>query len=104
MLAKRPYVAALFLLAIGLVFGVTLVSGFGSWKGMNIAFGSSDISLGGPMPNLPDGQALAEINGSFVAISKAVQPTIVQINVKTEAPKPTKTDKNDQFKQFQHFF
>jgi serine protease Do len=104
MLGKRPYLAALLLLAIGLVFGATLVSGFGSWKGMNIAFGASDIPLGGALPELPNDPALAGINGSFVAISKAVQPTIVQIDVKTEAPKLAKNDKNDQFKQFQHFF
>jgi S1-C subfamily serine protease len=104
MLKKRPYLAALFLLAIGLVFGATLVSGFGSWKGMNIAFGASDISLGGPLPNIPENQSLEAVNGSFVAISKAVQPTIVQIDVKTEAPKLAKNDQNNQFKQFQHFF
>jgi len=105
MLAKRPYLAALFLVALGLVFGATLVSGFGSWKGMSVAFGASDIALGGALPNLPDDQAISGLNGSFVAISKAVQPTIVQIDVKTEAPKTAKNDnsQNNPFKRFFNF-
>jgi serine protease Do len=95
MLRKRPVIAAIFLVALGLVFGATLVTGFGSWKGMSIAFGASQPELGGQAPELPNDQALASINGSFVAIAKAVQPTIVQINVKTEAPKIAKNDQGD---------
>ncbi len=103
MLRKRPIIAATFLVVLGLVFGATLVTGFGGWKGMSIAFGASEPTLGGPLPELPNDQALASINGSFVAISKAVQPTIVQINVKTEAPKTAKNDQNDN-NPFKHFF
>ena len=91
----------MFLVALGLIFGATLVTGFGSWKGMNIAFGASNPTLGGPLPSLPNTSTLEDLNGSFVAIAKAVQPTIVQINVKTEAPK---ISKNDQENPFQHFF
>jgi serine protease Do len=101
MLAKRPYLAALLLVVIGLVFGVTLVSGFGSWKGVSVAFGASDPSLGGPLPNLPNDQALTSLNSSFVAIAKAVQPTIVEVDVKTEAPKAAK---NQDLNPFKHFF
>ncbi|HZK76378.1 MAG TPA: Do family serine endopeptidase [Candidatus Kapabacteria bacterium] len=100
MLRKRPLLAALFLVALGLIFGATLVTGFGSWKGMNIAFGASNPSLGGPLPSLPNTSTLEDLNGSFVAIAKAVQPTIVQINVKTEAPKVSKNEENP----FDHFF
>jgi len=103
MLAKRPFLAALMLVVVGLVFGATLVTGFGSWKGVNLAFGASDPQLGGPLPSLPTDPSLANLNNSFVAISKAVQPTIVQINVKTEAPKATKGNPNDN-NPFHHFF
>src|ERR1035437_9989285 len=105
MLSKRPYLATLLLLGLGLVFGVTLVTGFGSWKGASLAFGASDPQLGGPMPSLPTDPTLANLNGSFVAIAKAVQPTIVQVNVKTEAPKISKNQQGDQGNQFfRHFF
>ncbi len=104
MLRKRPVIAAIFLVVLGLVFGATLVTGFGSWKGMSIAFGASQPELGGQAPELPNDQALASINGSFVAISKAVQPTIVQINVKTEAPKIAKNDQGGDNNPFKRFF
>ncbi len=104
MLRKRPIIAATFLVVLGLVFGATLVTGFGGWKGMSIAFGAGQPELGGPLPELPNDQALASINGSFVAISKAVQPTIVQINVKTEAPKASKNDQGSDNNPFKHFF
>jgi serine protease Do len=105
MLTKRPVIAAAFLVVLGLVFGATLVTGFGSWRGMGIAFGASQPELGGPAPDLPNNQALESLNGSFVAISKAVQPTIVQINVKTEAPKVAKNEQNNNDNNpFKHFF
>ncbi|MDP4198526.1 MAG: trypsin-like peptidase domain-containing protein [Bacteroidota bacterium] len=101
MLSKRPYLATLLLLGLGLVFGVTLVTGFGSWRGASLAFGASDPQLGGPLPSLPGDATLANLNGSFVAIAKAVSPTIVEVNVKTEAPK---VSKNEHMLPFGHFF
>jgi serine protease Do len=104
MLAKRPIYATLLLVGLGLVFGVALVMGFGSFKGVSLAFGASDPMLGGPMPSLPSDPTLANLNGSFVAIAKAVNPTIVQVNVKTEAPKASKNGGgNNPFEHFFHF-
>ena len=102
MLKKRPFVAAALLVVTGLVFGATLVTGFGSWKGVSVAFGASDPYLGGPLPSLPADPALSGMNNSFVAIAKAVQSAVVQVNVKTEAPKPSKNKGGEN--PFQHFF
>lgn len=104
MLAKRPFIATVVLLVIGLAFGATLVTGFGSWKGMNIAFGA-DAQLGGPLPNLPTDGALQNLDNSFVALAKAIQPTVVSIKIKTEAPKLTEKEKQQQSNNpFRHFF
>jgi hypothetical protein len=62
MLSKRPLIASIVLLVIGLAFGATLVTGFGSWKGINLAFGASDPQLGGQLPNLPNDVTLQSIN------------------------------------------
>jgi len=99
MLSKRPFISALILLVFGVAFGATLVSGFGSWKGINLAFGASDPQLGGPIPSLPNDANLQSVNRSFMAVAKAVQPTVVQIMVKTEAPKSASQDNP-----FRHFF
>lgn len=100
MLAKRPFVAAMLLVVIGLVFGATLVTGFGSWRGVSLAFGASDPALGGPLPNLPSDQTLISMNNSMVAIAKAVQPTIVAVEVKTEAPKHASAGGDNPFHRF----
>ncbi len=103
MLSKRPLFASIVLLVIGLAFGASLVSGFGSWKGINLAFGASDPQLGGQLPSLPNDATLQSINNSFTAVAKAVRPTVVSITVKTEAPKQAAANKNDN-NPFRHFF
>lgn len=100
MLAKRPYLAAVLLVVIGLVFGATLVTGFGSWRGVSVAFGASDPALGGPLPNLPNDQSMTSLNNSMVAIAKAVSPTIVAVEVKTEAPKASAKSDSNPFHRF----
>ncbi|MEI8135556.1 MAG: trypsin-like peptidase domain-containing protein [bacterium] len=79
------------LVAFGLLFGVGMVAGFGGIAKLNIAFGQTDnVTLGGPTPNIPQSATLESINTSFKAVAKAIQPTIVSIKVKSEAPKPVK--------------
>ncbi len=102
MLAKRPYLATVLLLVFGLAFGATMVSGFGNWHGINLAFGASDPQLGGPLPSLPNDATITALNNSYMAVAKAAQPTVVSITVKTEAPKPTA--KNNDNNPFRHFF
>lgn len=89
MLAKRPYLSALVLLIFGVAFGATLVMGFGSWKGINLAFGASDPQLGGPLPKLSNDMTRQKVNQSFIEVSKAIQPTVVSITVKAEQRRTT---------------
>lgn len=91
------------LVVFGLLFGLGLIAATGGLDKINIAFGQgSDISLGGPMPNIPPSPALESMNASFKAIAKAIQPTIVAISVKNEAPKrqPGTSNPNDPFRFF----
>ncbi len=80
----RPFLLTVF----GVLLGFGIVAGFGGIDKLNLAFGAGgDVKLGGPMPSLPANANLESMNLSFRAISKAVQPVVVAINVKTEAPK-----------------
>jgi serine protease Do len=93
------------LVVFGLLFGLGLIAATGGIDKLNIAFGQgSDVSLGGPMPNVPPSPALESMNASFKAIAKAIQPTIVAISVKTEAPKRREGsgNPNDPFRFFFH--
>lgn len=93
------------LVVFGLLFGLGLIAATGGLDKLNIAFGQgSDVSLGGPMPNVPPSPALESMNASFKAIAKAIQPTIVAISVKTEAPKRKEgtANPNDPFRFFFH--
>lgn len=93
------------LVVFGLCFGLGLIAATGGIDKLNIAFGQgSDVSLGGPMPSIPPSPALESMNASFKALAKAIQPTIVAIHVKTEAPKRQQFNgnQNDPFRFFFH--
>jgi serine protease Do len=100
MLAKRPYLSALVLLIFGVAFGATLVTGFGSWKGINLAFGASEPQLGGPLPKLSNDQTRERVNASFIEVSKAIQPTVVSISVKAERRAANRNDEDNPFRRF----
>lgn len=100
MLAKRPYLSALVLLIFGVAFGATLVMGFGSIKGINLAFGASEPQLGGPLPKLSNDQTRQRVNASFIEVSKAIQPTVVSISVKAERRTVNRNDEDNPFRRF----
>lgn len=77
---RRPVVAALGLITIGIIFGVLLVSNFTSGVGPGFAGGRGDIVLGGPPPvtNVVD---LKKVSDNFVTVAKAVTPSVVSITV-----------------------
>lgn len=100
-LSFRPVILVVF----GILFGVSLVAGFGGIAKLNIAFGQGgNPVLGGPTPSIPQSATLESINTSFKAVAKAIQPTVVSIKVKTEAPKPSANKNQDQNNPFHFFF
>src|SRR5258708_35547233 len=97
MKSKYSFMRPVILVVFGLLFGVGLVAGFGGIAKLNIAFGQGGgITLGGPNPNIPQSATLESINTSFKAVAKAIQPTIVSIKIKTEAPKAKQHAQNNQ--------
>lgn len=101
------------MVAFGVLMGLGIVVAFGGVSKLNLAFGAGDpVQLGGPTPNVPDASALQNMNTAFRALSKAIQPSVVSIHIKTEAPKKKSSgnggggqmDPNNPFKFFFHNF
>ncbi len=93
------------LVVFGVLFGVGIVAGFGGIAKLNVAFGAGGgVELGGPMPNIPDASELQNINVAFRALAKAIQPTVVSIEIKTEAPKHSNNSGNGGSNNPFHFF
>lgn len=97
---KKTFFKPVALTLLGLFLGTGLVAFTGGLGKLNLAFGSNEVALGGPLPSLPDGSAVEKINATFRSVAKAVQPTVVSITVKTEARRGSVNDENNPF----HFF
>jgi serine protease Do len=107
MFTKKSFMRPAILVVFGLFIGVGMVAGFGGIGKLNMAFGQTDgVVLGGPTPSIPQSATLESINTSFKAVAKAIQPTIVAIKVKSEAPKPVKNQGNNNqgINPFHYFF
>ena len=105
MKSKTSFMRPVILVVFGLLLGVGLVAGFGGIAKLNIAFGQGgSVTLGGPTPNIPQSATLESINTSFKAVAKAIQPTVVSIKIKTEAPKPSAKKEMDPNNPFKYFF
>ncbi len=96
-MSVRSVVAAVLLIGLGIVFGVTLVS---SYKGVDLTFAEQEVKIGAPANGVKAHPALAALNEALHTISKEVTPTVVFITVES---KP-KTDSQDDANRFFHFF
>ncbi|MBD1209866.1 MAG: Do family serine endopeptidase [Ignavibacteria bacterium] len=96
---NRPMLAALVLVALGVVIGAAIVSFFGE-DGITSAFAQvrKRIELGSGQPPVKIESSAQVLNNAFVAVSKAVNPSVVTIAVVTER----KAD--PRMKQFEDFF
>jgi serine protease Do len=96
---KRPMLSAMVLVALGVVIGAAIVSFFGE-DGITSAFAQirKRIELGSGQPPVKIESSAQVLNNAFVAVSKAVNPSVVTIAVVTER----KAD--PRMKQFEDFF
>ncbi len=80
---KRTLLGAALLVAVGVVFGALLVMNF---NGVETSFGFSGerVALGGAAPLSRGDVNLLATQNAFIAISKAVTPAVVSVNVTIE--------------------
>ena len=97
-MSVRSVITAVFLIGLGIIFGVVLVSSF---KGVGPSFAGEDVKLGANSPPVKPNASLLALNEAFHNISKAVTPTVVFITV--EAKSQSRSD-DDDGQRFFHLF
>ena len=95
-MSMRSVVVAVLLIAVGIIFGVTLVSSF---KGVDFTFAGQDVKLGAQSKPSTPHPTLQALNEAYHGIAKEVTPTVVYIIV-TSKPKNDRSSQNPFF----HFF
>src|SRR5579862_1385709 len=97
-MSKRSIIGAIFLIGIGIVFGVILVSNFHG--GLTSGFaGDPQVQLGAPTPIKTPNQTLLNQSHGFAQVAKVVTPTVVSINVTMK-----EKGKGEDMQDFFHFF
>lgn len=96
---KKSVLAAVFLIFIGIIFGVVLVSSFRGGVEPGFA-GDMQVKLGAPSQVKTSAADVKGLGKAFAQVAKAVSPTVVSITVTTKSKERSAEDMNDFF----HFF
>ena len=80
---KRTILGAALLVAVGIVFGAFLVMSFNG-VGASFSFQGEKVKLGGPAPVVNTDINLMATQKAFIAVAKAVTPTVVSVTVTTK--------------------
>ncbi len=97
---KKTVLTSLVLVTVGILFGAILVSNFSGGVDLSFARSGGEVKLGGPTPVTVQSPGLKAISDNFVAVAKAVTPSVVAITVTTSGKKADKNMPHDFF----HFF
>jgi serine protease Do len=97
---KKTVLTSLVLVTVGILFGAILVSNFSGGVDLSFARSGGEVKLGGPTPVTVQSPGLKAISDNFVAVAKAVTPSVVAITVTTSGKKADKSMPHDFF----HFF
>ena len=98
---KKTVLTSLVLVTVGILFGAILVSNFTGGVDLSFARSGGDVKLGGPTPVTSPNPGLKAISDNFVAVAKAVTPSVVAITVTTSGKK---SDRGNMPHDFFHFF
>lgn len=95
---KKSILSAIFLITVGIIFGVILVTSLNT--GINFGFASDDqVKLGAASPIKKEAVEIKSLSQPFIDVAKAITPTVVSINVVEKVEK-----RSQDFKEFFHFF
>jgi serine protease Do len=97
-MSSKSIVAALFLITVGIIFGVVLVASF---KGVDLSLADPQVKLGAQTSPPKANPTLQALNEAFHAVSREVTPTVVYITVKSAGEKGAEGDDSNRFF---HFF
>ena len=98
-MGRKSVFSAIFLIAVGIIFGVVLISSF---KGVESSFASQDVKLGAQTQAKTVNPTLKALNEAFHAVANNVTPSVVYIQVKS---KPQDDDERpDRGNEFFHKF
>ena len=84
---KKTVLTSLVLVTVGILFGAILVSNFSGGVDLSFARSGGEVKLGGPTPVTVQSPGLKAISDNFVAVAKAVTPSVVAITVTTSGKK-----------------
>ncbi|MGD0589901.1 MAG: trypsin-like peptidase domain-containing protein [Bacteroidota bacterium] len=97
-MSTKSILAAVFLISLGIIFGVVLVSSF---KGVDFSFAGEDVKLGAQQAPIKPNSTLQALNDAFHTVSKTVTPSVVFVKVEMDQ-EPDSQDDGSQF--FHRFF
>jgi serine protease Do len=97
-MSTKSILAAVFLISLGIIFGVVLVSSF---KGVDFSFAGEDVKLGAQQAPIKPNSTLQALNDAFHTVSKTVTPSVVFVKVEMDQ-EPDSQDDGGQF--FHRFF
>ena len=99
-MSTKSILAAVFLISLGIIFGVVLVSSF---KGVDFSFAGDDVKLGAQQSPIKSNSTLQALNEAFHNVGTAVTPSVVYVEVTMGGePESENQDDSDQF--FRRFF
>jgi serine protease Do len=96
-MSTKSIFAAVFLISLGIIFGVVLVSSF---KGVDFSFAGDDVKLGAQQAPTKPNSTLQALNEAYHAVSRTVTPSVVFVKVEMDQ----ESDSQDDTGQFFHRF
>jgi serine protease Do len=96
--SSKSVIAAIFLITLGIIFGVILVSSF---KGIDFSFAGDNVKLGAQEAPVKPNETLNALNDAFHQVGVTVTPSVVYVEVEIE---PGSSDEGDISQFFFKFF